>query len=108
VLYVTDNDGAIKILQSGTVTDTGLKGWVVSIQDGFLYYNIEHNPEIIHANADLYKIDLKTLKNPERIVENISGEVTLVYPGGKFVYEEILYGGYFRPIIYSVDAGRYH
>ncbi|WP_281763425.1 hypothetical protein [Neptunitalea lumnitzerae] len=107
-VYVTDYDDALKVkkLTSGKIVDTGIKGYVVSILDTDLYVTREHDPNIIHTNADLFKINLET-KLTTKVATNISGEDTIVFNSGLYIYDTILKDGTFQPAVYDVKKDKY-
>lgn len=102
-LYFTDYSNLeINYIKKGKIEKTGLKGYVVSVVNNCLYYTNIHDPEITHANADLFEKDLSdTTKEPVKILSNISGESIRISTNGDFIYDEILKEGSFKPFLYD-------
>jgi len=92
---------------NGQTRDLGVKGYVITIMDNDLYFSREHDTNIQSANADIFVVNTKSPGKPQKLVTNTAGEATVIYPGGKYIYDEVLTGGEFKPIIYSVENKKY-
>jgi len=117
--YVTiNNDGTIyytDLKQSNSIKEissnsqpklTGISGYIITCLEGYLYYSKEHDENIESANADIFKYDLKT-KKTKRILINVAGEGTIIFPDQNYIFDEILTGGEYKPILYSVKDKKY-
>lgn len=101
-LYFTDNSNEINHIKGREIIKIGLKGDIVSIANNCLYYTNTHDPELIHANVDLFEKDLSdTTKDPEKILSNISGESIRIHISGNYIYDQILKDGSFKPFLYD-------
>ena len=106
-IFITDQEDRIVQLFGGKMKETGIKGFVVAVAGNTLYYTVMHDPDIVHANADLYAWPLSGSKPPKCIVKDISGESTAILQDGKLIYDEVLHKGKFIPVVYNVEMGKY-
>lgn len=108
VAYVTDSKDQIKILKNGKILDSGINGYVITVNSSYLYFTKVHDKKVVHANADLFKASTQNLKKTIKVVSDISGEATVVLSGGKYIFDSVLYKGQFRPAIFSVESGKFN
>jgi len=109
-VFFTDRKQSIKCIINDEIKDTGLKGYCLDIVEGVLYYSIEHNPDVIYPDMDIFEINIKTLKNPRKILANVLGDgngSTLILSGGNYIYDYKLMDGGFQPILYDVEKEIY-
>lgn len=106
-VFITDQENRIIQLSGGKIKETGINGFVVAVAGNTLYYTMTHDPEVVHANADLYAWPLDGSKPPKCIVKDISGESTAILQDGKLIYDEVLHRGKFIPVVYNVQMGKY-
>lgn len=102
-LYYTDIETkGIHYISGGQVNDFGIKGHVISIIDDFLYFSQELDSTIIYPNVNIFEINLRTLTSPQRIVSNVCGENTVIFPSRKYIFDQILKEGRWVSVIYDV------
>jgi hypothetical protein len=70
-IYYTDTKtmSIWRATTTGIVEETNLKGYVSGFENECLYFNREHDPNLISANADLFKYDPEDHEKPQKIVE---------------------------------------
>lgn len=107
IFYTNLRTSEIIMLSMNGEQTTNLKGNVVGFENECLYITQEHDPEIISANADVYKIDANNLGTKEKVANNISGENVFVLPKGNHIYDQILFDGEYRPCIFDVSSGNF-
>ena len=105
-IFFTDKSGEIKCIIDNEIKTTGFQGYCIDIVDSFLYYSYIHDPEILHANADIFEVNIKALEYPHKLIDNVAGEATVIIPK-KYIYDVMLMDGGFKPIIYNVEKGIY-
>ncbi|MBA3986169.1 MAG: hypothetical protein H0X63_06285 [Flavobacteriales bacterium] len=108
-LFYTDTKAGflIKSIIGNQIKDLGVKGYVINIIDGYLFYSKEHDPNLNYANADIFVLDIKTSSTAKKILSNVSGESTVILPDRKYIYEQMLIKGKFKPILYSTEDNIY-
>lgn len=94
-------------IRGNYIEKTGLFGSVICLDSSYLYFSKEHDPNLMQANADIYRIDLSTMKISEKIIVNVSGESTLIIPGGKYIFDEKNISGKFMPVLYNITERNY-
>lgn len=88
--------------------ETILSGYVVGFENQCLYFSKEHAPNLIRANADIFKYDFQINKQPPvKVGVNLSGEMTYIIPGGDYIFDKILHEGEYQPSILEVSTGMF-
>lgn len=106
VFFTDINTLQIMKIEHGSVKNIGVKGFVICCYGNYLYYTKESTPDLMHANVDIYRINILSSNN-KKIAKNFSGEATYIIPNGKFIYDNKLLEGEFKPIIYNVEDDTY-
>jgi hypothetical protein len=86
---------------------TGISGQVITLVNNNLYFSKIHDSLEVAANADIFKVDVSSMEHIEKVVSNVSGESTCIFPNEEYIYETILHEGKFRPVIYSIKEKKY-
>jgi len=109
VYYTDNNSQSIKSIKNNEAKDIGIKGYVLNVVNGCLYYSKEHDPNLSYANADIFELDLslEVTALPKKIITNVSGEATVILPVGRYVYDQKLINGGFKPVLYGTDGKEY-
>lgn len=107
-IYFTDKNGHIKTLSTdGVISNTRYKGEVLGFAKGCLYFSKVHDDDLPYANADIFELDiLVSTSSPKKIITNVSGEATFVFPDGKYIFEKVLMDGEFKPFIFDIKGNR--
>lgn len=116
MIYVSGNENKVfytdlKTLEIAMLSMEGerkinAKGIVVGFEDDCLYFSQESDSDIISANVDIFRIDImdnKLIK--EKVATNLSGEKTLVFFKGKYIYDDVLNSGEYRPSLINIKSG---
>jgi hypothetical protein len=106
--YYTDNKTMkVVLLTLNEKMVTNYSGCVVGYELGYLYASKEHDANLISANADIFKHNTKNQEKPSRVATNISGEMTYILPGGKYIFDQILHDGEFKPTITNISTKKF-
>lgn len=95
----------LKITKEG-ISETGIIGNVVGFVDNCIYFSNEHDPKLVYANADIFKTDVDNFDR-SLVAMNVSGESTYILPDGRYIYDQMLFQGEFRPCIIDVKATKH-
>lgn len=106
--YYTDSKTMkVVLLTLNKKVETNYSGCVVGYELSYLYTSKEHDSNLISANADIFKHDTKNQEISIKIATNLSGEMTYIFLGGKYVFDKLLFNGQYRPSITDVRTGKF-
>lgn len=102
-VYYSDDASTpdVHVVADARNRDVPIHGYVIKVVDSLLFYTRAHDPELIRANADVFTYNLRS-GLIARVLVDVSGECTIVDSGGRYVYEQVLEDGEFRPFLFDL------